>query len=433
MSIVAYFTLLATLGSTTHGQRTIAYYREDKDKLSKEFWNIISFRLIATIIAVFLYLVFLYFTNGVTTLGLLVIMNIVNVAIDVTWFYQGVEDFRQIAIRGILVKVFGLIGIFIFVKSVNDTWKYAIILLGSTILGNLALWINIPKLVDKPHSIKPFSDIKDMWLVFLPTIASQVYIVLDKSMIGWISKSNYANGCYEQSEKLIRVAILLVTSISSVILPRVANLYHINKMKEVRRYVYSAYRVIFLLAMPLLFGVIGGASIFIPIYLGSGYDMSIQLLQIFSGLLIVVSLASVTGLAYLVPTRQQNVYTISVTMAAVVNLTLNSFFISRYSAIGAAVASVTAETIGTIIQIGYCIYSKQLDLRKIFFPSWRYYVASIIMFICLLLEKKYVTLNIVGLLVLVITGIAVYGAIILLLKDDFAIEQIEKVLRKLKT
>lgn len=432
LSIVTYFTLFATLGSTTHGQRVIAYNRDDPEKLSESFWNTVFFRVISTVICIALYFTFVYLTEDVSILQVIVVLNTVNVAFDISWFYQGIEDFKQTAIRGLVVKLVGLVGIFVFVRSADDTWKYATILLGSQLLGSFSLWARIPSLVGKPHNVKPFSDIKDMFLVFLPTIASQVYLVLDKSMIGWITRSDYQNGCYDQSEKLVRVVLVLISSIANVILPRVANLYAQKKMDEARTYVYKAYRVVMLIAVPIFFGIIVCATILIPVYLGSGYDLSVPLIQIFSWLLIAVSLASITGLAYLVPTKQQNVYTISVTIAAVANFIMNSIMIPRIGAIGAAIASIIAETIGSTIQLGYCRKSGQLKLRQVFLPSWKYYVSGIVMFLLLEVLKMRLDTNILGLLILVVAGIVIYGLMLLLMRDSFVLEQIKGLLAKRK-
>lgn len=85
--------------------------------------------------------------------------------------------------------------------------------------------------------INPFDGFKDILLIFLPSIAIQVYTILDKSMIGWITGSDYANGCYEQSERIARLAMTVVTSIGTVVLPRVANLFQKSNLDEAKRYV----------------------------------------------------------------------------------------------------------------------------------------------------------------------------------------------------
>ena len=427
LSIATYFWLTAVLGSSTHGQRIIAYNRDDKEKLSEEFWNTLFFRVITTIASLILYFVFISFFGSITVLQIIVSLHVLNVAFDVSWFFQGLEDFKKTATRGLVVKLLGLVGIFLFVRNSNDTWKYAVILLGSIFLGNLFLWISVPELIQKPKNVRPFKEIKDIILVFLPTVASQVYMVLDKSMIGWITHSDYENGCYEQSEKLVRVAVVIISAVSAVILPRVANLYSQNKMDEAKEYVYKAYRVVFFLAIPMFYGLIICASLFMPIYLGNGYELSIPLMQIFSWLIVVVCLASITGFSYLVPTKQQNVYTFSVTMAAIANLLMNLILIPKIGALGAAIASISAETIGTVIQIWYCVYKKQLDIKKIINPSWKYFLSGTLMFFILLGIKHWFFSGIKSLLILVFAGFLSYVLILIILKDSFILEQIRRI------
>lgn len=424
-SLVTYFVVFATLGSTIYGQRAIAFYRDNKVTLSEIFWNVFSFRLISSIIAIFLYLIYIYKFEGYTLLKILVTLNIINVIVDISWFFQGIEEFKRIIIRSVFIKAISLILVYILVKGQNDTWIYTLIISGSLVFGNIALWVILPKYVLPPENINPFKDIKGMFLIFLPTIATQVYTILDKSMIGWITSSNYANGCYEQSEKLARAAITIVTSVGAVILPRVANLYKKGNLDEAKRYVYLSYRVVWGLALPLMFGLSSIASFLIPIYLGTGFELSIPLIKIFSLLILFVSLAYVTGISYLIPTNQQNIYTISVTVAAIVNFIMNLILISKIGAIGAALASVTAEFIGVFIQMIFCIKNKQLLLKSIICPSWKYLLASFIMYFSIVIIKQFLSITVINLLLLIIVGGITYITILILLKDDFLINNLK--------
>ena len=431
LSIATYFWLIAVLGSSTHGQRAIAYCRDDKSKCSEQFWNIFFFRVITTSISLLFYYLVLSIIGELSILQIIVSLHVLNVLFDVSWFFQGLEDFKKTATRGFLIKILGLIGIFLFVKSQDDTWKYALVLMGSSLIGNLILWFNVPDLVFKPQRIRPFYEIKDIILVFLPTVASQVYMVLDKSMIGWITQSDYENGCYEQSEKLVRVVVVLISAVSSVVLPRVANLFSLDKIDEAKEFIYKAYRVVFLLSIPLFYGLLTCSSLFIPIYLGRGFELSIPLMQIFSWLVVVVSLASVTGLAYLVSTKQQNIYTISVSLAAIVNVLMNIVLIPSYGAMGAAIASITAETIGAVFQICYCVKKKQLSLNRIIMPSWKYFLSGTIMFFILLILRNYINVGYLGLLLLVLTGVIVYVLLLVAMKDSFFIQQSKSLVNHL--
>ena len=111
-----------------------------------------------------------------------------------------------------------------------------------------------------------------------------------------------------------------------------ANLFQKDNMDEAKRYVYQAFQVVWLLATPIMLGLMGVSSVFIPLFLGSGFDDAIGLLCIFSVLVLVVSLAYVAGISYLIPTKQQNVYTVAVTVAAMTKFLYKSFINTERSA-----------------------------------------------------------------------------------------------------
>ena len=222
----------------------------------------------------------------------------------------------------------------------------------------------------------------------------------------------------------------VVTSIGTVVLPRVANLFQKSNLDEAKRYVYQAFQVVWLLAIPIMFGLMGVSSVFIPLFLGSGFDDAIGLLCIFSILVLVVSLAYVAGISYLIPTKQQNVYTVAVTIAAIVNFCMNLILIPRVGAFGAAIASIVAETIGTAIQIIYCISKKQLNAKQIFVPCWKYFLSGSIMLLFVEALKMKFSGGIVSLCVLICTGGLSYVGVLLILRDRFFIDNINKILKR---
>ncbi|MBR0342873.1 MAG: flippase [Oscillospiraceae bacterium] len=430
-SIVSYFVLMAAFGSSAYGTRQISYYRDTKEKMSEAFWNLFFFRLIATAMMLVLYFLYLVCYGGVTLLNVILAANIANVAIDISWLFQGTEQFRQIAMRNLSVKICCAVLVFLLIKAPDDLWLYVLLIVLSNIAGNLVMWLSVNRLIDMPRIVHPFFDVKGIFAVFLPTIAIQVYMVLDKSMIGFITKSDYENGCYEQAELIARVSLTLVTSLGMVVLPRIGNLYNNNEIEKAKEYIYKSYRFVWVIAIPMTAGLLGIASMLVPVFLGEGYEGAIILLEIFSVLIVVVSLAYITGLSYLIPTEQQNVYTVAVTVAAVVNFLMNLVLIKKYNAVGAAVASVTAETIGLTVQLLYCIMTGQLESRKIFCSVWKYITASGIMLIVVFLMKSRLTTRAGSLIIIIGAAVIVYTVTIVALKDAFAIEIINNLKKKI--
>lgn len=426
-AIVTFFSIFAGLGSSLYGQRLIAFNRDDREKMSESFWDVFQFRLMFGIFVMGLYFLYLHFFSTINPLTVIVSLTIINVMADITWFFTGIEEFRIAIAANAIIKTISLVFTFLFVKKSDDTWLYALIFCGSFVAGNLVLWVPLRKYISGPRTFRPFIHIKGMFLIFVPTIASQVYTILDKSMIGWITGSNYQNGCYEQSEKLARAALTVITAIGAVILPRVANLYKKGEMERARGYVYKSYRIIWALGFPIMFGINGIARMLIPVYLGEGYDLSVILLQVFSLLIIFVSFSYVTGISYLTSTNQQNIYSLSVIAAAVVNLVINLILIRNIGALGAAIASVTAEGIGVAIQLGYCFRKKQLAVRPVFETGIKYLIASLVMYGFILLTRGYFPVSVKSLLILVPLAGILYLIMLLILKDDLTLATIGRI------
>lgn len=431
-SIVSYFVLMAIFGSSTYGSRQVSFHRDSKEELTKAFWDIFFFRLVSTALMLALYCLYLICCGKVTLLNLILAANIANVAIDISWLFQGTEEFRQIAVRNLIVKICCTVLIFLLIKTPDDLPLYVLLLTISNIAGNLVMWLSVGRLVGRPHNVHPFFDVKGMFEVFLPAIAIQVYTVLDKSMIGFITGSDYENGCYEQAEQIARVSLTLVTSLGLVVLPRIGNLYKNKEIERAKEYIYKSYRFVWMLAIPMTVGLAGTASVLVPVFLGEGYEGAIILLEILSLLIVVVSLAYITGLSYLIPTEQQNVYTIAVTISAIVNFFMNLVLIRHYNAVGAAVSSITAEIVGLAIQISYCIRTGQLEFKRIFGPVWKYTIAAGIMLVVILLMKSKMTVSATSLVAIVAAGVIVYVTAAITLRDRDVIENINDLRRRLR-
>ncbi len=431
-SIVSFFTIVAVSGTTIYGQRLIAFNRDDKEGLSRSFWEVFLFRLTITVMVLAIYGIFVFNTVEYRFVYLTMSLNIINVIFDITWFYQGIEDFKKIVIRNMLVKILNLISIFLFIKSEDDLIVYSLLYCGYIIIGNLSTWIGIKKKITFVNAIHPFKNLKDIFLLFIPTVAMQVYTILDKAMIGWFTSSTYENGCYEQAEKICRIAVTVVAALATVISPRVANLYGKAKNgecqgNEIIDLLYKGICYGCAIAVPIMMGIIAVTPVFVPVFFGEGYDKIQILLPIFSILVLAVGLANIVGIAYLIPTEQQNIYTIAVTISAIVNFLMNIILIPLLLSVGAAIASVVAESIGIAIQMFCCITKNNMKIRYILAGVWKYFSASIVMLMAVILLRDVVQNNWIGLFILIILGVIIYSSMLIILKDELLISNCRNI------
>ena len=434
-SVVSCFVLAAVMGTTSYAQRTIAYYQNDVVERSRKFFDVFSFRLVTTLLWSAVYCV--YLASGFCKYkvpALVQMLYLVAVAADVSWLFQGMEEFKKIVVRDTLTKLLNVFLLFLMVKSPDDVVVYTGILGGMTLLGNLSVWPYVPRLVCAipMREWRPFKDVREIFLLFIPTIAIQLYSVLDKMMIGAFSPSAAENGYYEQTEKVVRVALMVVTSLGTVVAPRIAQLYHKQDEARIKSYLKKSFQFVWLLGVPIMCGLIGFAHLFVPVFYGPGYEKIEILMPIYSCVVVAVSISNVVGVQYLIPTKQQNVYTMAVVTSAVVNVAMNAVLIPRFLSVGAAAASVAAEAVGASMLLAFLSGKKLVNIGELLRLSVKNWIGGLLMLVAVYLFCRSADQTFLMLCVAIGGGASVYFGALLLMRDAFLMENIKMVYARLR-
>lgn len=418
-SIVSYFLLFGALGVGLYGQREIAYVSDDKKKRKKIFWEIAICRIITMSIAIIIYYFFLMRIGEYKIYYRIWLMELIAMAFDISWFFQGMEEFKKTVIRNVVVRVVSVTLIFVLVKKPEDLIKYITIYAIADLVGNLSLWLYLPKYFKgiKIEKIRTFSHLHPIILLFIPQIANQVYNLLDKTMIGKMIIDKSEVGFYEQGQKVIRVLLTLVTSLGIVMIPRMASTFASGDKEKIVEYMKKSFKFVFFLAFPIVLGLISVAKSFVPLFFGDGYDKVVTLLIVISPTIILTGMANVIGTQYLLPTKRQKEYTITITLGLIVNFVLNYILISLYKSVGASIATVVSELIVVIAQL--YVIRKDIKTIEIIRTSYTYVLASTVMFGTTLIAKAILGIGLKSIIIQVITGVIVYVLMLWILKDEF--------------
>jgi O-antigen/teichoic acid export membrane protein len=251
-SIVSYFILFASLGVATYGQRAVSYTRDSVEDRSRVFWETQLFRIIATTAVSAVYLLFAFFIadKESSILYYVYAIQLVGVAVDIVWFFQGMEEFGKIVLRNVIVKLLTILFVFTVVKTKEDLVYYVLCNALANFISAFAMWSYLPKYVKKIpiKNLKPFRDVKQILGLFIPTIAIQIYTVLDKTMIGLITQDANQNGYYEEAIKIARMVLTVVTALGTVMIPRIAYHFERGETQKVSDYMYKSYRFVLFLA-----------------------------------------------------------------------------------------------------------------------------------------------------------------------------------------
>ena len=419
-SIITYFTIFASLGFGTYAQREIAKHQNDAEQQSRTFWEINICRLIPVFLSLIINLILTF--SGVygkySNLMLLFCVNIIAVAFDIAFFFQGNEEFGKVVLTNLIIKIFGVVGIFVFVKNSQDVWLYALFNSLVLIISNLSMWVFLRKRLVKikVSTLKPFQHLYGSLRLFIPTVAISIYMVLDKFLIGLITHSDAENGFYESAEKIVKMAMTVITCLGTVMIPR--NSYELEQgnIDQVRTNNYCVLHFVWLLGLPLMAGILFVANNLVPWFLGPNFEKSVLLMQVLAPLVLISGVSNVLGLQYLIPYRKDGQFTLAVTLGAFINLGLNIPFIYFLGALGAALSTIVAEAIITLVMLIMSL--KHLRLGTIFRMALKPIIATLFMCVVICPLSFYLAPSILNTFIIIVCGSVIYCLSILILRDD---------------
>ena len=189
----------------------------------------------------------------------------------------------------------------------------------------------------------------------------------------------------------------------------------------------KSFNFVFLLAFPIIFGVLAVSKQFVPIFFGEGYEKVVILMNVISPILLMIGISNVIGTQYLLPTNRQKEYTISVIAGAIINFFINLVLIGRYGAIGASIGTVIAEVIVTVSRLYFI--RKDFNIKKIIVKSKNYIISGIIMYLVCSSLEFIINNSIILLLFKVILGMITYIIVLIILKDNFIKEIKDKLVK----
>ena len=412
-SIVSYFSLFAMLGIGVYGTKQIAAASD----VSSTFWNIYVIQLIASILAMAVYIIAIF---SIPQMGgiipLIVGITLFAKMIDISWLFSGKEDFKKITIRNVVIRIIGVISIFTFVKSSDDLYLYVFLIVIFDFLGQFVMWVPAKKFIKRPSFNAKImkKNLHPIVLLFLPQVAISLYVVLDRTLLGLLG--SYSDvGIYEQGQKLISILLKVVSSLGVVMLPRVANLLSERRDKEAQNMVKFSFILYNLIIFPMIFGLISVNEVFVKLFLGQNFQDVKYVLYVIVFNIMFVGWTNILGYQVLVVRNKNKEFMLSTTIPAFVSVAVNIAVIPFFGYIGASITSVVVEILVFAIQWYYSrnIINKNLlfnkDLVKII-------CSSLVMFGAVMLCKMTLGLDgIIGLAIyLAVGGISYLGMLFLL-------------------
>lgn len=430
-SIIDYVSLCTALGIPLYAVREIARIRDNKELRSRTTIEILLLHAILTLVG---YIVVFILAKTVAkieidaSLFFLLSTTLFFNTIGVAWFYQAIEDFKYITLRSLFVRILSLVALFIFVKTKQDLFYYAGILVIGTVGNNIFNFFRLRKYIKlSKGEFKRLNLLRHLipaLKIFILNLVISIYVNLDSVMLGFL-KNEESVGYYAAATRLTKAILGIVFSLGAVLLPRFSNMITNGQKEEFQLLANKAASFTIALSLPMSVGLIFMAAPIIHIFCGNGFEPSILTLKLVAPIVLFIGLSGIIGMQILYPQGREKYVIISTMVGACINLLINYLLIPQYGQYGAALGTVIAEFMVTVIMI--LLGRKYLPINILSKQNLHYLIGSIVISILLAFLFVFPLHEVNYLLIGILLSVIVYYAYLLMIKDTLAL-QLKKLL-----
>ena len=358
---VNYFLLFATMGVGLLGVREIAAVKEDKKRRDQVYSSMLALNLLFTLVSLGIYLLCISTIPKLCQYDELFYIGTAKILFTVflvEWFFTGVENFRYITLRSILIKVLYIISVFLFVRDTSDYRLYFILTVGVVVLNALINQLYIRKFVRvRWNNIQLFKYLKQNVTLGIYTLMTSMYLTFNVMYLGLVS-NNTEVGYYTTAFKLYSVVLGFFTAFTNVMLPRMSSLLANGEKDRFQELVNRSFSVMSTCCIPLILCSMIMAPQIVYILSGPGYEGAILPMRIIMPAAFAVGVAQVLAIQVLMPMKKDKVLLVASIIGAVVSLLINLLVVPYIESVGSAVVLLCSEAVVTGAYLWYVLSHK---------------------------------------------------------------------------
>lgn len=434
----ALFINLISLGVTGYGAREIARVRNDVEKLNKVFFSVLTLHICAFILGSIFYLGYTFIFVTEEKLRQVYFIYYFLLAINpfmIEWLYTGLEEFKYIALRSIVIKIVMFALLFILVRKAEDFLHYAILLVAAQSANGIFNIIHSRKYVN----LRYFRlDLKTVLFgskyFYLQTLVAICYQNLNQLILGNSDKIQLA--FYVRATTLVAVISSCVNPIINALKPRLENIISSDEVSY-KFYIKKCFDSVSFILFPLCFGLAVLSKEVMYLFGGTQFLAGGNVLRIVAFSTLISNFSVFFNNIISTPAGFERNTLFGNIFVAIFSLVLNPILIIKLGACGAAFAMLFAESAGLFVQI-FFIKRQKLYLNFISWKIIKYFISSGVMyavlyFLILNFKSIYISLFL-SIFVGAITYFVFYCICSYLFNDneDFVLIFIKKLLIKVK-
>ena len=364
-STASWLSLIAMLGVNRYGVREVARVRDDPRELSRVTREVLAVTLASTLVVYACFIASLLLVDRFAEHRLLFFVNgftVICNTLGASWFFQGLEQYRYITARGVIVRAACLVGVVALVHAPGDYLVYAVLLVASGAVANLVNFFYLLRILHEGEReaqggsgarnrppLHPARHLKPLLVFFLIVAAISVYTTLDTVMLGFLSTDAQV-GFYSAAIAVKNAMVAVVSALSNVLLPRTANLLAHGEQARFKRLVRKALAVVLALSVPLAVVVALVATPLMTWYAGAAFVGAGPALSVVALAVVPIGLSVVFCDEVMIQVGMEGKCTWIYLGAAVVDFAGNLVLIPLLGALGAALSTTLVEVLIALVE-----------------------------------------------------------------------------------
>ena len=364
ITFATYFVVIAQFGIPVYGMREVARAHGDKKQLDKLFSELLLINIFSSLLltavygGVILSLPWFHESLNYYLFGGLLVLSGFSV---LDWFYMGMEQFRFLSLRSIVIKTVALVVLFLFVRTAEDLMVYFLIAIFSIIINNLWNLLHLRGQVSiRFLHLQLKKHYGPLLILFASSLTISVYTLGDTLLLGFLTNDK-AVGLYTAAKKLTIIVIPLITSLGTVLIPRLTKSIDVRDTRETGVRMEQSFSFICLFGIPVVVGLMVFAPEIIRVFTGTRFMGAVLTLQLMAPVIFLVGLGHLFGMQLLIPGGFEKKYLLATLLGMGVSLSLNLLLIRLFQDKGAAVTLLITE--GVVSFTAYFFVVKKMALR----------------------------------------------------------------------
>jgi len=356
--IINYFTLFSMMGIGVVGIREVAANKDDRHGLSQCFRDLMAFNIFLTFVAGIVLLAATFLFPGAQEYRGLLLVGAVKLIANtflVEWFYKGLENFKYITLRSVLVKSLYVVAVFMFVKAPGDYavyyWLTTLVCVANAAVNWRHLCLFVSLRAGRFRLLRYAGPILFMGCYGLLTSMYSTFNIVYLGAVAGVTEVGY----YTTATKLFSFIIALFTAFTSVMLPRMSALLNEGRRPEFNRLAALSNTILFRMAFPLIVFTMFFAPQIVYVISGPGYAPAAGPLRIVLPLIFIIGYEQILIIQMLMPMKKDRAVFVNSIIGAVVGVVLNVLLTSRLGCTGSAIVWLCSEC-AVMLSAQYFIY-----------------------------------------------------------------------------